>query len=173
MATDALQVVTLEEAKRNLSELTDRKDKLIEECIRRAVSHVSAAGVPLVEELRTYELYRFNGSTAAVLQPWGWPKPLRATELRYRNYNENLPEMVAVQSDKDTDFTKDVSNRWLVQPSMFGLDEFPSWGWAAIDVMVGLDPIPDRHKDAVLVAVTAIYNGNQEGMVEIIESLID
>ena len=158
-ATQALEIVSLASAKEHLDVEHNDDDALITRQIGQAVSHVSQVnGVPLTEDRRTYRLLRRGDEYAAIEMPFGWPKPVRSESLSY--YSGNMYQNVDADASHNDVFVNDIgTGYWLVRPSMFSRTEWPNWIQASIDVIVAVDPAPERVVAAVYVALSNLYDG--------------
>ena len=165
-ATTALEVLSLDEAKRQLGiEGTTDRDALVTSVIGQAVSYVGRLnGLPLVEETRTYRVsIPGNGAFARILQPIGWPRPIRGVAFRDYAADTTVATTDAVVADVfGYDYDIDA---WTAPPSMFGFTEWPDYDQAEIDVVVALDTLPERYVAAVVVTLRALYTADVRAVI--------
>ena len=136
------------------------RDTLITSVIGQAVSYVSRLnGLPLFEDTRTYRV-SIPGATAfaRILQPIGWPRPIRGATFRAYAADTSITDTPAVVADV---FGYDAGlGAWTAPPSMFGFTAWPTYDQAEVDVVVALDPLPERYVAAVVVVLRALYTAD-------------
>lgn len=172
MATDALQILSLAEGKRELDipdDATDR-DARVTNTIQAAVRHVSElSGVPLLEEVRTYRMEVLNSKWALIDMPLGWPKPIDVPSIVYRLTadggfrNNERRDGPAIDPFVSTYIQKDPAlQQWMVDAELFtgswteGDQRYEPVFKVRVGVLVN-EPRFFAYKGAVSVTLRALY----------------
>ena len=157
-ATEATDVVSIEEARRQLSlDGTTDRDDLIRSALDSAVSLVSRQwGLPLIEEAQTWRL--LDGAPSrprAIMAPIGWPAPVRPVAAERTVEGGRRVSTAAV--DDPPAFERRIQyGAWAVSPAAFGWSEWPTGAGWTVQCVYCADA-PARVKQAVTLAMRAFF----------------